>query len=162
MYVCMYICMYVYSIKRFSPRSNKLNAGWKLQLPSCHLWVKFAMTRGVVGRFILLWLSVQTDYHQCRAVQNANTDYWTDIHGTCSNPLQFSQARCYRVWPVFSDKAQAKGLSQQRTVFCSDLLTLKFIPFTLLKNGLFNFIMDSHPYNDSVHWLVHLITKPTF
>ena len=59
-------------------------------------------------------------------------------------------------------RPKAKGLSQQTTVFCSVLLTLKFIPFTLLKNGLFNFIMYSHPYNDSVPCLVHLFTKPTF
>ena len=65
----------------------------------------------------------------------------------------------------FSEKAQAKGqgpLSTNYCFFCSVLLTLKFIPFTLLKTGLFNFIMYSHPYNDSVPWLVHLFTKPTF
>ena len=35
--------------------------------------------------------------------------------------------------------------------FVKNFSPFKFIPFTLLKNGLFNFIMYSHPYNDSVH-----------
>ena len=35
-----------------------------------------------------------------------------------------------------------QGLSQQRTVFCSDFLTLQFTLFTLLKNGQVNFIVQ--------------------
>ena len=62
----------------------------------------------------------------------------------------------------FSEKAQAKGprafsalfsSSQQRTIFCSDVLTIQFTLFTLLKNGQVNFLVQISKFQSYVRSL---------